>query len=135
MYTGYFARLNNYRLAGLIPVAICGVSPEWYDDNKYTKLAPKKDFFLEWKYGSHKGDNDYYIHNFIDKVLNKLDCKSVVDDLTRFGDINKIVLLCYETPKEFCHRHLVAKWFSDNEIPCSEYVPPDETSNILFDLL
>ena len=27
-----------------------------------------------------------------------------------------IVLLCYEKPDEFCHRHLVAEWFNRNGI-------------------
>jgi uncharacterized protein (DUF488 family) len=32
-----------------------------------------------------------------------------------------IVLLCYEKPDSFCHRHLVAKWFNENGFPIEEW--------------
>lgn len=30
------------------------------------------------------------------------------------------VLLCYEKPGDFCHRHLVSQWLNENGIRCSE---------------
>lgn len=32
-----------------------------------------------------------------------------------------IVLLCYEKPTDFCHRHLVAQWLIENGFECKEY--------------
>ena len=32
-----------------------------------------------------------------------------------------IVLLCYERPTDFCHRHLVSAWFREHGIECKEY--------------
>ena len=51
MFTGYFAKLKEYKQAGLIPISISGKAPEWYDGLEYKKLAPKWAFFQEWKYG------------------------------------------------------------------------------------
>jgi len=33
-----------------------------------------------------------------------------VKDLQKMGD--NVVLLCFETPDKFCHRHLVATWLN-----------------------
>ena len=34
---------------------------------------------------------------------------------------DKIILLCYEKPGDFCHRHLVSDWFNQNGIFCQEF--------------
>ena len=116
MYTGYFAKLKEYEKAGLIPVSIAGKAPAWYHGLEYKKLAPKWSFFNEWKNGSHKGDNDYYIKEFNEQVLKQCDINAVLRDLMKLtgtSDLSKIILLCYEKPDDFCHRHLVAKWISE----------------------
>ena len=110
MFTGYFAKLKEYKQAGLIPVSISGKAPDQYDGLEYKKLAPKWAFFQEWKYGSHKGDNDYYINQFDEQVLKPLTVESVLEDIANLSgvELDKVTLLCYEKPADFCHRHLVA---------------------------
>lgn len=124
MYTGYFAKIKTYEKAGLIPIAICGGIPNWYKGLWYKKLAPKWSFFNEWKNGTeHKGDNDYYIQHFNNEVLDKLSVSLVVEDLQKIAntkDTNKIILLCYEKPGDFCHRHLVADWLTKNGLKTIE---------------
>jgi uncharacterized protein (DUF488 family) len=41
--------------------------------------------------------------------------------ITGIDDLNKVILICYEKPSDFCHRHLVAKWFIENGINCEEF--------------
>lgn len=124
MYTGYFAKIKTYEKAGLIPIAICGGIPNWYKGLWYKKLAPKWSFFNEWKNGTeHKGDNDYYICHFNNEVLDKLSVSLVVEDLQKIAntkDTDKIILLCYEKPGDFCHRHLVADWLTKNGLKTIE---------------
>lgn len=117
MYTGYFAKLKEYKQAGLIPISIAGKVPDWYDGLEYKKLAPKWDFFSEWKYGSHKGDNEYYISQFDTEVLKETSVENVLADLADLsnGEFYKIILLCYEKPIDFCHRHLVANWINEHK--------------------
>ena len=114
MYTGYFASLKNYQKNGLTPVSIAAKAPIWYHDAEYKKLAPKWSFFNEWKNGSHKGDNDYYIKHFKEEILDKLDPAKVIKELEELAGVSsdKIILLCYERPDDFCHRYLVADWFN-----------------------
>ena len=124
MYTGYFAKLKYYQEQGLIPISICGKAPDWYEGLQFKKLAPKWSFFNEWKNGSHKGDNEYYIEHFNAEVLNNLNSNEIEKELKKLAKrrtSDKIILLCYEKPDDFCHRHLVSDWFSQNDIFCQEF--------------
>jgi hypothetical protein len=136
IYTSYFANLKS--LQGCIPISICGKAPEWYTGKQYKKLAPKYDFFMEWK---RNHDNDYYTRCFTEQILSHLDAHHVYDDLydiandfvnslpdddmrkerQNLGFPNIVVLLCYEKPTEFCHRHLVSNWLIQNDINCIEW--------------
>ena len=117
MFTGYFAKLKEYKQAGLMTISISAKAPDWYDGLEYKKLAPKWAFFQEWKYGSHKGDNEYYISQFDEQVLKPLTVESVLADIANLagGEIDKVILLCYEKPADFCHRHLVADWINKHK--------------------
>ena len=125
IYTTYFANLRNLP-KNIHPISICGKAPEWYDGKQYKKLAPKYDFFMEWK---KNHDNDYYIKCFKEQVLDKLNVDDVIYDLVGILDVNEgvdIALVCYEKPSDFCHRHLVAKWLLENGYPCKEWVKNEE---------
>ena len=125
MYTGYFAKLKYYEEQGLIPIAICGGIPDWYKGLWYKKLAPKWSFFNEWKNGiEHKGDNEYYIQHFNEEVLknkNPSEIEKELKTLAKRRTSDKIILLCYEKPSDFCHRHLVSDWFNQSGISCQEF--------------
>lgn len=106
----------------IIPISICAKVPQWYTGLQYKKLAPKYEFFMEWK---KNNDNDYYIEHFNKEVLDGLEVDEVLKELYNLLPDDKgkvdIVLLCYEKPTDFCHRHLVANWLSENGIPCEEW--------------
>lgn len=126
LYTSYFANLKNLP-QNILPISICGKAPEWYDGIQYKKLAPKYGFFQEWK---KTQDNDYYISCFNEQVLAPISCCEVYEDLMNKKELAEIknetkydgvALICYEAPEKFCHRHLVAKWFTDSGYEISEY--------------
>lgn len=132
IYTSYFAKINKLP-SNIIPISICAKAPDWYKGLQYKKLAPKYDFFMEWK---KNHDNDYYIERFQNEVLNTLNPLRVLTELQiKIPDDIKIqmqspfysnhewhvALICYEKPSDFCHRHLVAKWLTENGCPCEEY--------------
>ena len=125
IYTSYFAQMRNFP-KNYIPVAICGGVPEWYTGKWYRKPAPKLGFFQEWK---RNHDNAYYIEHYNAEVLNQLNFVDVLNDLQLLvpeeiratmqepiwtsPDVH-LVLLCYEKPEDFCHRHLFARWIMYN---------------------
>ena len=122
IYTSYFAKLNKLP-KDIIPISICGKAPNWYDGLQYKKLAPKYEFFMEWK---KNHDNDYYVKCYNEQVLNKLNPTNVYNELLHLCTSVKLIepticLVCYEKPSDFCHRHLVAKWLTENGYSCEEY--------------
>jgi len=89
-----------------------------YQGKCYPKLAPKLSFWKIWHDNigkiSEEENNRFYIQEYYNKVLSKLDPEKVYDELEHS------VLLCYEVNTEFCHRHIVAAWFEillDKKIP------------------
>lgn len=77
IYTSYFAKLKSLP-ANIVPISICAKAPDWYEGLQYKKLAPKYNFFMEWK---KNHDNDYYINCFKEQVTDKLNAYETVYDL------------------------------------------------------
>lgn len=116
VYTSYYAKLKKIP-EDIIAISIAGKCPDFYNGIQYKKLAPKYDFFQQWK---KNNDNNYYIYHFNKEVLNTLDPQVVYKELEILSNGKDVVLLCYEKPTDFCHRHLVAGWLNDNGIYCEE---------------
>ena len=131
IFTTYFAKIK-YLPQNVIPISICAKVPCWYEGIQYRKLAPKYEFFQEWK---RTRDNAYYIEHFSAEVLDTLNFYRVLDDLQVLipdwikrqmqepfwrSDQWHIALVCYEKPSDFCHRHLVSDWFCRNGVDCRE---------------
>ena len=141
IYTSYFAQIKKLP-SNIIPISICGKAPDWYGGLQYKKLAPKYDFFMKWK---ENHDNEYYIKCFKSEVLDKLNVTRVLPELqvilpyeikiemdapVYVSKDTHIVLVCYEKPEDFCHRHLVADWINKNGFHVEEWTPrylPRET--------
>lgn len=119
IYTSYFAKINKLPDT-IVPVSISAKTPSGYKGLQYKQLAPKYDFFMQWK---QTHDNDYYIKCFNEQVLSPLTAEQVLKEISALvGDLNKeVCLVCYEKPEDFCHRHLVAEWLTKNGFPCVEY--------------
>lgn len=79
-----------------------------YQGECYPELAPKLSFWKVWHDNigkiSEEENNRYYVQEYWNQVLSKLDSEKV------FNDLDYSVLLCYEPNTEFCHRHIVAAW-------------------------
>ena len=104
MFTSYFAKSAEASNT----VAICAKVPDWYKGPHYRQVAPSYSIFAEYK---KTGDSDLYTGRFYAEVLHKLNASEVYHDLWRLAD--DPILLCYEKPSEFCHRHLVANWLTE----------------------
>jgi len=57
---------------------------------------------------SERQNNNFYIREYYNQVLKNLDAREVLEDIE---DMGNPTLLCYESPDEFCHRHIVSAWF------------------------
>ena len=120
LYTGYFAKLKIYKQANLIPVSIAGVAPSWYthsNEFEFKKLAPKFWFYKKYKDGMFTKEE--YTKHYLNEVLSKWEnpntLKQELIDLFQKENSNGIILLCYESPNNFCHRQIVREFLQINE--------------------
>ena len=110
IYTGYWSKLKEYEQYGLIPVGISGKIPDGFNGARYQQLAPKYSWWKQW-HEEHKS-NDWFVEKYNETVLSQLNPDKVINDLNKIG--KNIILLCYEIPEKFCHRHLAADWLNKN---------------------
>ena len=124
IYTSNFSKMRSLP-KDVLTIAICRKVPEWYEGPQYKVLAPSYDIFVEYK---NNHNIAYYINDFTNNVLNKLDIEQVIYDLVSLSKLdpnkhyNHIALLCYESTNEFCHRYLVGQWLINHGYKCEEYV-------------
>jgi hypothetical protein len=103
IYTSYFAFARDVPPEFLVSIA--GKSPPGFMGAEYRKLAPKYNWWREWH--DKKLSNEWYVQKYGDTVLSELNPEDVLREL---GD-NKLIL-CWEAPGKFCHRHIVAEWLT-----------------------
>ena len=117
-YTSYFANIKNLP-PDVVPVAICGKSPEGYKGLQYKKLAPTWQIYRDWKYDHH--NNETYTHQFQSQILHGHDPIVIEQELLQLTGGKPFCLICYEKPGDFCHRHIVAEWMKESGINIQEY--------------
>lgn len=99
---------SNYARHGKDPNAVCiSIKPIWWFKGRcYYPLAPTWDIVNGVK-SKQISEKEYTVRYL--EILDKLDPQKVVDDL---GD--NAIMLCYESPSDFCHRHIVSHWLNKN---------------------
>ena len=112
IYTGYYAKIKNYKEDGLEPVAISGKIPDFFEGTTYPDFAPRYETFQKWKDG--KMTNEGYTKEY-KAYLDTLNKEEVEFDFQPYNtEKNDCILLCYEKSGDFCHRHVLADWLEEN---------------------
>jgi hypothetical protein len=103
IYTGNFANLKKYLVAGLYPISIARFN-RYFNGSNIIELAPHS-----WliNYPEEKYIPEYQ------KILKGLVKEQVILKIKQITSGRDAILLCYEKAGDFCHRQLVAKWLSD----------------------
>ena len=112
--TGYFAKAKEYADAGYALVSIAKKRPWFLPDTltitDYFQLAPTDEIL------ALKDSPKEYEKLYNERILSTKSRTHVLVDLDRIAMKqwkDKLVLMCYESPEKFCHRHIVAKWLGD----------------------
>ncbi len=115
IFTSYFA---NWRFfpEKLKPICIAKYPPKNNQMSCLPKLCPSSQLLKAYKQG--KVDDKGYADVF-NKQLDQLDVRKAGLFL------QNCILICYEKPEDFCHRHLIAKWLNDNDYETKELRPED----------
>lgn len=111
IFTTYFAKLKKH--SDILPVAICTKPPKGFNGPVLSELAPTFDILTQYK---ESGDEDRYIARFNDEILGLISPQAVyslIEDIAKVNSADKVALVCYEKPEDFCHRHLVAAWLNN----------------------
>ena len=101
IYTSYFAKVKKLDESGYCPISIAVKSPDWFIGPSLKQLAPSWSILSEYK---ETGDIWKIAHESTPLIFPKIP-----------------VLLCYESPEKFCHRHLVAEWLTNSGIKVKEF--------------
>ena len=123
-YTSYFANVRKLPKS-CIKLSIARKTPDGFDGFKLPDFMPSWDLLKKWR---ETGDNDYYVNQYKKEVLDNMDIISMInffDLMLKHKGLSKntpIVFICYEKPENFCHRHLVAEYFTKNGYECTEYI-------------
>ena len=118
MKTSYFNNIPFIDTDIYAPVSISIYAPEWYVGLALQQLAPTSDILSKYKRGLLT--KEQYIERYTQEVLAKYSAKSICRRIENLVGDKEAVLMCYEKPKDFCHRHLVAKWFNTHGILVEE---------------
>ncbi len=106
MHTSYYAskKLNS----SMNLIAISRSVPKFMKGNitVYRPLCPPWDLISAYKEG--RITDARYEHDYHANILSGLDPEMVYQALGEDA-----VLLCWEAPDKFCHRHIVASWLND----------------------
>ena len=115
MKTSYFAkfsRLNDEEKNKYYPIAISTTIPKWFKDYRehHTFISPPNNLPFRYKNGdiSWEEFTKEYIE-FLDE-LEKI--QSIYDyyKMIELEENKEIVLLCYESTKDNCHRHILSDY-------------------------
>lgn len=122
IYTSYFSNYRNFP-DNSVPIAITLYAPNKYNGIIYDKLAPSQNILSKFKFD---GNNKGFLDAYTEKILKYLNPHKVVADLCEISNNKTVILLCYEKPTDFCHRHIVAKWLRDAGYDVSEFKKEEE---------
>lgn len=105
IYTGSY---NNCKNSNVISISGDRGKSVGFNGDYYKPLAPKLSFWTEWHNNIGKipeqENNAFYIKQYYETTLKLLMPEEV------YRILNGKILLCYEEPELFCHRHIVAAW-------------------------
>lgn len=120
IYTPYFAQLKKIKN----PISIALWKPKWYNGPELLTLAPTKNILTTWK-NSNQTNIDWqnYTNSYINEILNKIDINLLLNQIKQiYPNENFVTFLCYEKPKDYCHRHIVSGWLNKNNIISNELI-------------
>lgn len=106
IYTGYYSKVKDYRSSGFTVVSISRTEP-FPVDGKLTALCP--DEKILWGYKNGEIDEMEYTSLYLDQ-LDNVGIRNILKGIHSFGD--NVVLLCWESPEKFCHRHILADYIN-----------------------
>lgn len=109
---------SNYARKGKDPgaIAISRKPPPWFKGRHMPEFAPTWDMIMDLKNGIITED-EYTVQYImlLEKNTHQADFDEPNEALYNFidGTDDPTYFLCYESPTDFCHRHLFSMWIEE----------------------
>lgn len=108
VYTGYFSNVKKYKKLGFCCISVAQFNPSWYNGVSFPELAPSQTILAAYKL---QGMSVEEYERLYLKELERPEAVASMEKLKNkaLTDSRDLILLCYEKPKDFCHRHILAR--------------------------
>ena len=110
IFTSYFGNWRKFLGNDLTPISIAKFSPNYVNYKELKLLAPTNDLLHKWRRNSIS--EEQYKKEFFELLSSKSRIRNIEEVLIKLDSKGLYVLLCYEKPGEFCHRHLLPEFTS-----------------------
>ena len=107
IYTSYFGNSRKLNAAGIKIICVAIGRPRFLSAPQMINVAPTRYMV------SGPCSRDEYLRLY-NQILSKQDASQVVKQIEMLSGGSDVALCCYEKPGDFCHRHILAKWITDN---------------------
>ena len=131
IYTSYFGNSRKLNAAGIKIICVAIGRPRFLSVPQMLNVCPTRYMI------SGPCSKEEYLRLY-DQILSKQDAYQVVKQIEMLSGGQDVALCCYEKPGDFCHRHILAKWITDNtgievnEFGLEERKRPEAVQGSLF---
>ena len=112
LYTSYFSRQRNNKVNSLYAITVN--KPSWFIGNHLKIVAPTLDLLNRYKQGITSEEE--YTEEYLAMLENNKE--TILISIRSLPD--ESILLCYEGPGKFCHRHILSDWLRKQGIQIEE---------------
>lgn len=107
IYTSYFGNSRKLAASGIKSICIAVGKPRFFFGPQMLNVAPTRYMI------SSACQPEEYIRLY-KGILSRLNAFQVVEQIKQLSNGKDVALCCYEKPGDFCHRHLLAEWITEN---------------------
>ena len=108
IFTSYFGNSRKLKEAGVNMICVAIGKPRFIAGiPQMLNVCPTRYMV------SGPCSHDEYLKLY-DRILASQDANQVVKQIEMLSGGKDVALCCYEKPGDFCHRHILAKWITDN---------------------
>lgn len=107
IYTSYFGNIRRLNESGIFAICVAIGKPRYLNLPQMINVAPTR-YML-----SDACSYEEYLKLY-DQILARQNAYQVVKQIESLSGGRDVALCCYEKPGDFCHRHILAKWITDN---------------------
>lgn len=117
LYTSYFSKWKGNKSPDVVLMATTYYKPYWFGGEWFSEMAPSAELVQSYKRGEVTPEQ--YTEIYLKQLESNQE--AILSRIQSFDPQKDYILLCFEGPGRFCHRHVFADWVTTKGYPCEEY--------------